>query len=115
MLFRSEDTDREVVAASLRLLAQVGRPEDLALVRSRLGAKDAVVRGAAAVALGHLGSSIDAVKLHDIAMDDDSRWVAISAARSLRDLGGVKSLRELAASPHQRASLALQILSETGG
>ena len=110
-----EDKDREVVAASLRLLAQVGRPEDLGLVRARLGAQDPVVRGAAAEALGHLGSPIDATKLQDLAMHDDSRWVAISAARSLRDLGGVKSLRELAASPHQRASLALQVLSETGG
>ena len=73
-----------------------------------------MVRGAAAAALGHLGSQVDVAMLHKVATDDASRWVAISAARSLRDLGGVKTLRDLAASPHQRASLALQVLSEVG-
>lgn len=108
------DDDREVVAACLRLLGRVGRPEDLQLVRRQLRSDDAIVRGAAAGALGHLGSRVDVEPLQRIATTDESRWVAIAAARSVRELGGMKLLRDLAASTHRRASLALQVLSEAG-
>lgn len=108
------DCDRDLAAGSLRLLGRVGRPEDVDLVRRLIASDDAVVRGAAAGALGRLGSSEDADVLRDAARSDPSHWVAITAARGLRELGGVKSLRELATSTHARAPLALQVLAEVG-
>jgi hypothetical protein len=48
------------------------------------------------------------------ACEDDSKWVALHAARALRDAGEVESLYELAESERARATLALQVLSEKG-
>ncbi len=106
--------DRDLSASALRLLARVGRAEDVELIRELLVSEDAVVRGAAAGALGKLGNPEDAAHLHRAAREDPSQWVAITAARGLRELGGVKALRELATSDHGRAPLALQVLAEVG-
>jgi HEAT repeat protein len=106
--------DRDLAAESLRLLGRVGRAEDVELVRRLIQSEDAVVRGASAGALGKLGSSADSEILRETASSDPSHWVAITAARGLRELGGVKALRELATSSHARAPLALQVLAEVG-
>ena len=83
--------DRDLSAAALRLMERVGRAEDVELIRELLVSEDAVVRGAAAGALGKLGSAADALHLHRAAREDPSQWVAITAARGLRELGGVKA------------------------
>lgn len=105
------ESDREILAASLRLLGSVGQPEHLPAVRQMITSPDFVVRAAAVSALGNVGGSDDMVLLHT-ACEDDSRWVAIHAARALRDAGHVDSLQQLAASGRARATLAMQVLSE---
>ena len=106
-----EEHDREILAASLRLLGSVGQPEHLPAVRQMITSSDFVVRAAAVSALGNVGGSEDMTLLHT-ACEDDSRWVAIHAARALRDAGHVDSLQQLAASGRARATLAMQVLSE---
>lgn len=106
----SDDTDAELVASLLRLLRRVGRTVHADLVRSFCRAPVAFVRIHAARALGQLGTDADEALLVSLVWEDDSRWVALSAARSLLDLGRTGSLRDLRATDHARASLAMDLL-----
>jgi len=106
-----EETDREILAASLRLLGSVGQPKHIDAVRGKVTSPDFVVRASAVSALGNIGGPDDMTLLHT-ACEDESRWVAIHAARALRDAGHVDSLQQLAASGRARATLAMQVLSE---
>lgn len=106
-------SDRELLAAALRLIGQVGHRDHRAAVLPFLTASDFYVRATAASALGNVGEAED-LELLRVACEDDSRWVAIHAARALRDAGDIGSLQQLAASGGPRATLALQVLSEVG-
>ena len=106
------ETDPELVAACLRVLTAVGRPEHLPVVRRLMGSENFVVRAAAASALGTLGGPADLAVLRQ-AYEDDSRWVAIHAARALRQAGEIEVLQSLATSHRTRGSLAMQVLTET--
>ncbi len=105
--------DMELLTASLRLLSVVGRPEHASIVRARCASPDPPVRSAALEALGMLGESEDTNRLLG-AMADPSPWVAIHAARGLREAGATELLSDLAESDHPRAPLARQILTEEG-
>lgn len=105
------EQDREVIAATLRLMGRVGREEHLPLIRRFAQSTDFVVRAVAASTLGAMGREEDLSHLRQ-ACQDDSRWVALHAARALRDAGDVESLQRLAASGQERATLALQVLAE---
>lgn len=104
---------RELLAAALNLLAAVGRPEHAPVVRIRCASPDFVVRSRALRALGRLGEEDDAARL-EAALDDPSPWVALHAARGLREVGGVEALRRVAESDHPRAAAARQVLTEEG-
>jgi HEAT repeat protein len=108
----TEETDRDLRASVLRLLALVGRPEHLAGIRDLAGSSDPVLRGAACGALGALGAAEDRALLEQATLEDPSSWVALQAARGLLAAGGRDSLARLAASDHQRTALAIQVLSE---
>lgn len=110
----SEETDRDLVASALRLLAQVGHADHLPVVRARLDSPDEVLRGAAARALGSLGIEEDRERLHRAALDDPSNWVALNAARALLHTQGRCLLEALSDSDHRRSPLAVQVLTEGG-
>ena len=103
--------DRELIAACLRLLATVGRPEHLELIRGFCSATDPIVRAQALHARGELGSEEEIPALLG-AMDDPSPWVALHAARGVREAGGERWLRRLADSERGHARLAGQVLDE---
>jgi len=107
------ETNRDLIAAALRLLAEVGRPEHLEPVRRLCNSEDFVVRAQALRALGRLGGTEDLQLLRQGA-DDDSSWVALHAARGLREAGGEQLLHELSATEHPRSNLARQVLAEGG-
>lgn len=106
--------DVGLAAASLRLLAVVGKPEHLGVVRTLTASGDPTVRAAAMSVLGTLGSAGDHPRLVG-GMGDPSPWVAIQAARSLVRTGGGDLLVDLRDSDHPRAALAAQVLLEAGG
>jgi hypothetical protein len=106
------EQQRDLLASCLRLLGTVGGPAHLPLIRRLLESPDFVVRATAAAALGSLGEASDMARLRQLAVDDDSHWVAINAARALREAGDVEVLRKLAGSSHRRASVAVQVLAE---
>ncbi|MEE9465146.1 MAG: HEAT repeat domain-containing protein [Candidatus Neomarinimicrobiota bacterium] len=105
------ETDRELLAASLRLVGDVGSPEFLDPIRRLCRNDDAVVRGLAMRALGRLGKSEDLPLLRD-GMEDESQWVALHAARGLRQVGGDHLLEELLAAGHLQGDLVRQVLAE---
>jgi HEAT repeat protein len=101
----------ELTAALLRLVRRVGRPEHAALVRDHCHHDVFFVRIHAARALGALGSASDQPLLTRLFTSDDSRWVALNAGHSLRELGLDVPLHRLQESNHPRAPIADSLLS----
>lgn len=106
--------DRELLASALRLLAGVGRPGHAAVIRARCGSPDFVIRAEALSALGVLSDDED-LPLLKRSMDDPSPWVALHAARGVREAGGRALLAELAETDGPKAVLAGQVLFEEEG
>jgi HEAT repeat protein len=109
-----QESQHDLVAAALRLLTTVGRPEHAALARARCASPDFAVRASAVSALGTLGLDEDRYRLLG-ALSDPSPWVAIQAARGLLSSGARSLLEDLGDSDHPRALLARQILLEQAG
>jgi hypothetical protein len=105
------EDDREVLAACLRLLSEVGRPQHIEAIRPLVSSPDFVVRAHTMSALAALGSE-DEVPILREAFMDPSPWVALRAAKGLLKLGRAAVLIELAGASHDRAHLARQILAE---
>lgn len=105
-------SETELRAACLRVLASVGRDEHLDVVREHLTAVELGVRLAAVRALGRFGVAADLTPLDVATKEDPSPWVAIAAARALKESGGGEALVALAGSEHPRSALGLQVLSE---
>jgi len=111
-LLRTE-TDRDLVAATLRLLAEVGRSEHLEPVRRLCLSPDFVIRAQALRALGTLGGPEDQ-PLFGAGLEDETPWVALQAAQGLLAVGGEHLLLGLAAAELPGSELARQVLVEGG-
>lgn len=107
-------TDRDLRAASMRMLGQVGNDRHVDSVEPYLDSKDFVLRVAAVDAFSRLSSRDELKRLARMVREDPSQWVAIHAARGLRDAGEVQILEELAISNHPRRTVALQAIMEQG-
>ena len=105
------ETDRELVAASLRLLSKIGRHDHVPAIKKLCNSSDFVVRAHAFRAIGRLAPEEESQRLR-AALEDDSSWVAIQAAHGLREGGALDILRDIAMSDHPRADLARQVLTE---
>lgn len=103
--------ERELVMASLRLLGGTARTDHFPLLRRLTRSDDEVVRIRSISTLVRLDAADE--ELLQRALGDESRWVAIQAVRGLLRLGRHDLLESLAASGHERATLARQILSES--
>jgi HEAT repeat protein len=101
----------DLLAASLRLLAAVGRPEHASVVRPLCTSDDPVVRAQALRAMGPLADAEDLPTLLG-AMDSEDPWPALYAARGARDAGGQEILGRIRGSGDRKAVLADQVLSE---
>ncbi|MGH7561910.1 MAG: HEAT repeat domain-containing protein [Gemmatimonadales bacterium] len=106
------ETDPELIAAVLRLLRQVGRPEHVPGIRAWLDAPTDFVREHAVAAFGALA---DARELRELApkLDDRSPWVRLAAARAVRSLEDGRLLRELAAGEGPGSLVARAALAES--
>ena len=105
----AETRHRDLLAAALGLLAEIGRPEHLPAIRAHLESGEAIVRARAAAALGHVGAPEDIDRLI-AALEDPSAWVALRAAEALKKAGSTHALEAMAGSAHARAPLARAIL-----
>ncbi len=104
--------DRELLVATLGLLAQVGRAEHLPAVRAQLRSAEPIVRARVASVLGRIGGPDDMAALA-AAFEDPSPWVALRAAEALHERRD-PVLAVLAESGHPRAALARQMLKGGG-
>ena len=105
-----ETVDRDLLVATLGLLAQVGRNDQVAAIRRHLDGGP-IVRSRVMSVLGRIGTAEDADTLVQ-AFDDPSPWVALRAAEAMYESRN-PALARLADSDHPRAALARQML--TGG
>ncbi|MEK8022585.1 MAG: HEAT repeat domain-containing protein [Candidatus Hydrogenedentota bacterium] len=103
---------RDLIASSLRLVRSFGRPEHADTARLFCDSSDFVLREFAFRALGRVGGGEDVQRLQD-ALDDSSVWVALHAARALRELGAENALRTLAEIEQPRSDIARQVLAES--
>ncbi len=103
-------TDRELLAATLRLLSDVGRPEHADAVRAHARSEDPVIRAHALRALGTVGGERDIPQLVE-SMRDASPWAALNAAKGVLAAGGADVLTEIAASADEVAVIARQVLA----
>jgi len=103
-----------LAAASLLVLATIGRPEHRAAVRRRLDSPNDAVRINAARALGALAGQED-VALLARALEDPSPWVAEHAARGLARGSGRALLTEIAATNPGLALVSREALAEVPG
>lgn len=104
-----ETTDRNLIAATLNLMAHVGRAEHLPAIRRHVMSTEPIVRARAVAALGHVGAMQDLPFLIG-AFHDESPWVALRAAEALYEAGAHDSLATLARADLARAPLARQLL-----
>lgn len=104
-----EDSDREIQAAALQLLARLGHTEYRPLIRSKCEHPDFVIRLHAIKALAQIGDQTD-TELFQQLLEDESRWVALQAAEALKSIGKLEILEKFADSGHSHAELALQVL-----
>jgi HEAT repeat protein len=105
------ETDPELRAALLRLVARVGTADHLPAVRAELDAPEEGVRLAAVRALAALGGGEDIDRLAR-AVQDPSRWVAEHAARGLAAGAGRETLRTLRRTTAAVRAIADEVLQE---
>jgi len=107
-----DETDPEVQADLVRLIAKLGQPGDLAVVRPLVDAPQPYLRAATLQAIGSLsdGRTTDHETV-SAGLDDPSPWVALQAARALLALGHRAELADLSASGSPRATLAAEVLA----
>jgi len=101
--------DRELIAACLRLLSEMGLPKHREAVRPYINQDDPVLKAYAVDALGTIGSESDISTLL-AALYHDSNWVSFRAAQALQRMHQEVTLRDLARSEHPKAAVAQQIL-----
>ncbi len=106
----SSAPEPELVAGLLRLIRRVGQSRHVDEVRPYLASEVPFVRIHAARALGRLGDRAEEPLLAALVRGDDSRWVALSAAKSLLELGRPGPLHRIRQSDHPRAALASDVL-----
>lgn len=109
----ADTDDGDLTVDALRLLAEVGRPAHLPVVRFKARSHDPAIRAQALRALGRLGGPEDLPILVE-ALDDDFTWAALYAARGVRETGGREILLRAAESDDRRGRLAAQVLAEEG-
>lgn len=103
---------RDLIASSLRLVRSLGREEHADKARLFCDSSDFVIREFAIRALGRIGNAEDVEQLQS-ALEDDSVWVALHAARALRELGKDEILQDLVITAHPHSEIARQVLAET--
>lgn len=108
------ETDVNLRAAALRLIAAVGLPRHLPVIRTELASPNPILRSHAATALGTIvkpAAPADLDRL-ELCLNDNTIWVAIQAVGALINAGGFARMTALVATAHPRAELVRQFLTE---
>lgn len=103
--------DDELAAACLHLLSRVGRPDQAVVCRRALATRSPLRRLRAAQGLGSIGGDEDLLRLQ-AALDDESAWVRLAAARAILDIAGADALVAMTADDPGRDLVAREVLSQ---
>ena len=103
--------DRELALSCLDILRAVGEPSQAGAIRALFPIEDDDLLAKALAALGQIGNADDR-QLIAAQMAHSSAWVALAAARSLRDLGDNDLLEEYSKGESVHHELAWEILEE---
>lgn len=109
-----EEAHTDLRAACLRLIRRSGDAASAPLVRSLCADHDPAVRAQAVGALARIGTDADLALLEE-ALGDDSPWVALHAARGLKERGYSGSLERFSSERKKEGAhhaVALQVLVE---
>ena len=104
-------TDVELIAALMRLVAELGRPEHVPALRRFATSTSPVVRSQAIRALGALGDENE-VPLLERGLDDPDPWASANAARGLLSVGGPRLLERVSTAHPEHAGLLKQVARE---
>lgn len=107
--YLDSDSDPEVQAAALHLLAKLGKGLYLDQIREKCAHPNFVIRLHAIKALAKIGQEEDGQLLFQL-MTDASHWVAMHATQALKELGREDLLESFIETTHPHAKLALQVL-----
>ena len=107
----SEEENREVLAAYLRLMRVIAEEKHIPVIRKLCERNDPVILSNAVRILTQI-STDDNEACYKKAMDNPSIWVVINASWGLKEAGKLDILRKYAYSDHPRAELARQVLTE---
>ncbi|NNG17221.1 MAG: hypothetical protein HKM89_12145 [Gemmatimonadales bacterium] len=107
-VLRSED-HIDVIIPVLGLIEKVGDRDQLPVVRQLLRSPDHAVRARAVSTLANIGTSEDGAHIR-AALDDESNWVVLHAARGLKETGRMDLLAEVAESESPGAIAAQEML-----
>lgn len=114
LLLAEPPAPREVRAATLRLLRDVGGPGHAEVARALCEHADEVIRLHAVSALAALSIQPEDAARIERALADPSPWVALRAARGLVETGWTSVLRAVAEGDAPHADVARQALAEAG-
>ena len=106
-----KETNPDLLVECLRLLAEVGESRHRKPLLPLLRSPEFPVRAQALRALREVGGPEDLPFFRE-ALEDDSPWVALEAARGMEGLGGIEELKALAVSEDPRSTLARQVLAK---
>jgi hypothetical protein len=104
------ETDRDLIAASLSVIAHMGQPKHVEAVRHHTRSPEPIIRARAIQALGQVARAEDIPTL-TAALEDPSPWVALRAAEALRDARALPAVSILDQTNHPRAELVRQLLA----
>jgi len=106
-----DEAGPDLTVACLRLLAEMGASRHRGCVLPFVASPHFQVRSYALNALRTVGTGDD-LPAFTAALEDGSPWVAMEAARGIRELGGTELLAGLAEGGGPRGELARQVLAE---
>ena len=86
--------ERDLVAASLGMLMEVGQQHHVEAVRPLIASKEPILRARAYAIIARLGGAEDVVMIRQ-AFRDDSPWVTIRVVDTLRAVGALEVLAQL--------------------
>jgi HEAT repeat protein len=104
-------TDVDLIAALMRLIAELGRPEHLPALRRFATCASSVVRSEAMRALGAIGDAGE-VPLLERGLGDPDPWASANAARGLLSVGGIRLLERLSTAHPEHAVLLGHVARE---
>jgi hypothetical protein len=112
LLVLGSETNRDILVATMHLLAHISQGRHIEAIRSLCASSDEVLKITALRTLRSLAAKSD-LPVFRKALEDNNSWVARQAALALRELGDMETLQKIAAQDsHPRCMLARQLLAE---